>query len=310
MSKRLKVWMIVLLVFLMSINTWGISFTPYIFCTLSNLSEEVYYVDLLIPISEDDEAYTDFNESNGKIYQLSKESEIVKYDVDGFRSYTFHFLGSDSKMQIYDSSEVSGNEHVNFADSKDLLEKDKMQYEILEKKYKKIKLAGLDREGRILQVSEAKYIIPNHWIKTRWDINYDVTNNKLEVEFYNGLPWGILGLFLASRPVIVIAMLIYIVDRMRVYIYNKYYNGKAEIHIKYLKIVLLIIVELAIWILCLPEGVLILNLFMFGGLFVENRLLSKRGKEFKRIKYVLLTFNGLVGYMAAWILYLIMYFLL
>ena len=41
----------------------------------------------------------------------------------GFRSYTFHFVGSDSKMQIYDLSEVSGNEQVYFAGSKYLLER-------------------------------------------------------------------------------------------------------------------------------------------------------------------------------------------
>ena len=62
----------------------GNQLAPYIICGLYNLNEEVYYIDLLIPITEDDEAYINFNEYNGQKYQISKESEIAKYDVDGF----------------------------------------------------------------------------------------------------------------------------------------------------------------------------------------------------------------------------------
>ena len=268
----------------------------------------MYYVDLLIPIADNEEAYTDFNESNGERYQISKDSEIVKYNVDGFRSYTFHFIGADSKMQINDLNNSGRDEYVCFANSPYSIDMNKMQYEIVESKYRKIKLAALDEQGNVLQVSEAKYIRPNHWTKTRWSIDYDIGNNKLEVEFYEGIHWGFLGVWLYFIPVIIAIIVIYLIDKTRVYLYNKYHNGTKKIHINYLKTLIYMILEIAIWILCMPNGAIVINLYMFGGLIIEKHLLAKMDIDLKRIKYILLIFNGLIGYIVAWILYMVVYF--
>lgn len=66
------------------------------------------YVDMLLPISENDECYIDFNESNGEKFGISPESEIVKYNEDGFMSYTFHI--SDALCQMQPSYNFSPGE--------------------------------------------------------------------------------------------------------------------------------------------------------------------------------------------------------
>lgn len=56
------------------------------------------YIDMLLPISENDECYVGFNENNGEKFGISPESEIAKYNEQGFKSYTFHISDAVSEM--------------------------------------------------------------------------------------------------------------------------------------------------------------------------------------------------------------------
>lgn len=69
-------------------------------CTISpqGIPDGTVYIDLLLPISEKDECYTEFNEENGKQYSISSDSEIAKYNQDGYMSYTFHVSDAYSEM--------------------------------------------------------------------------------------------------------------------------------------------------------------------------------------------------------------------
>ena len=57
------------------------------------------YIDLLLPISVDDEGYVGFNSENGEFYSISKDSEIVNFCKDGYRSYTFHISDAWSSIR-------------------------------------------------------------------------------------------------------------------------------------------------------------------------------------------------------------------
>ncbi len=48
------------------------------------------YVDLLLPLNATDEGYTAYNQQNGQKYGLTEDSQIVRYNEDGYQSYAFH----------------------------------------------------------------------------------------------------------------------------------------------------------------------------------------------------------------------------
>lgn len=59
------------------------------------------YVDLLMPIPTDDEAYVPYHQENGEKYGIPAQSELVTYCEDGYRSYTFHVADAVSDMTPY-----------------------------------------------------------------------------------------------------------------------------------------------------------------------------------------------------------------
>lgn len=63
-----------------------------------NIPEGTKYVDMLLPVDTDDEAYIKFNSKNGEKYGINENSEIVRYCEDGYRSYTFHVKDSGSQL--------------------------------------------------------------------------------------------------------------------------------------------------------------------------------------------------------------------
>lgn len=50
--------------------------------------ENTVYIDLLLPISPEDEFFTQYNSAYGEQFGISQDSQIVQYDTDGYRSYS------------------------------------------------------------------------------------------------------------------------------------------------------------------------------------------------------------------------------
>ena len=98
------------------------------------------YIDLLMPIPSDNEAYIEINQTNADTYGFSKDSEIVKYNQDGFVSYTFHIIDASSDLTISDS--------IDYNSSIDRISK--YDFEYCQKNFKKIKFAYLDKDGNII----------------------------------------------------------------------------------------------------------------------------------------------------------------
>lgn len=65
----------------------------------SGLLDEAVYMDMLISMNENDEAYTPFNEENMK--QYSFDSKVISdYNNEGFISMSCHYNNNFTKMEI------------------------------------------------------------------------------------------------------------------------------------------------------------------------------------------------------------------
>ena len=106
---------------------------------LVDLPEEAAYVDLLVQLPEDDPCYTPMVSENLPD-TFSEQAEILSYCLDGYRSYTFHYIGAVSDFALH--ADDTGTPRVTFStESGDIPQWDS------------IRLAILDREGNILSVS-------------------------------------------------------------------------------------------------------------------------------------------------------------
>lgn len=135
-----------------------------------NYPENAVYIDLLIPLGSDDKNYVEFNEKKASEYEISRSSEIVSYNKDGFISYSFHFVNSSSKMVLKDNPSYNQFAFDNYED-----------FNYIYTKCRKIKLALLDSNGNIIKVT-SKYTINKGGDSYLVDgfITYDAQNNKLE----------------------------------------------------------------------------------------------------------------------------------
>lgn len=122
------------------------------------------YIDLLMPIPSDNEAYTEINQPNADTYGFSNDSEIVKYNQDGFVSYTFHIIDASSDLTISDS--------IDYNSSIDRISK--YDFEYCQKNFKKIKFAYLDKDGNIISVSNSVKITTLRAAQLRLKLSGDV----------------------------------------------------------------------------------------------------------------------------------------
>lgn len=157
------------------------------------------YVDLLIPIDENDEYYTEYNNLDENIKfsndmpHIPEESEIVAYDRDGYRSMLMHLECSHLTKDIRDSEGFCyDNKNYNGVPAKvcyniflpnEWIRKSNDPYgdDVFVEfcgKYEYYRLAVFDGEGNIIQISER---MPMKLLGsyTNCDIEYDPENNTI-----------------------------------------------------------------------------------------------------------------------------------
>lgn len=123
---------------------------------LSGLPEGTVYVDLLLPLAEDDPMYTELVAGNLP-EGFTAQSEIVTYCEDGFRSYTFHYRDALSSIEVGEDIPVSfGAEYAPDMGDGDIRYG---HFDDIERRGV-IRLAMLDGAGNILQVSENLEVQP------------------------------------------------------------------------------------------------------------------------------------------------------
>lgn len=101
MKKRYLFFLTILFTYFVAIPS---SATPAIASFVCEIEEEkipdnAIYIDLLLPISEDDEGYVSYHQENGEAYGIAEDSAIVGYCEEGYRSYTFHMADAQSQMR-------------------------------------------------------------------------------------------------------------------------------------------------------------------------------------------------------------------
>lgn len=104
MKRHIRLTVIVTLVLIsLPVTVFAWVPDPYFWCWIdaAAIPEGTIYVDMLLPIQESDPGYTSFHESNGQKYGISPDSEIVSYQQDGFRSYTFHIKDACGEIRPY-----------------------------------------------------------------------------------------------------------------------------------------------------------------------------------------------------------------
>jgi hypothetical protein len=139
----------------------------YLPVSLHNLPENAVYADLLIPMSRQDEKYVWANYGALK-GQLTDQSEIVRYDNDGYVSYTFHYRYAYSRIEIQ-------NNEVRFflGDASHMRDISAMG---------DMKLAILDAEGTILKISEKFSLEPKSFLAVSLgSVSYDVAANAVSL---------------------------------------------------------------------------------------------------------------------------------
>lgn len=153
----------------------------YLTVILSERHEEAVYADLLIKIDPSDSNYTDFSPG---IYadHVYSSSEIVAYDDDGYRSFTFHYKNARSDIEInryYDKMY-----YVDFCRGYDYNEFF-TQYETLLNEYRDVKVALLDDEFNILVVSDAIRLPKvDKLLEFNGQVTYDIRENSLDFDLW------------------------------------------------------------------------------------------------------------------------------
>ncbi len=149
---------------------------PYVDLEIyTNGNMEDHFIDMMIPIGEDDEQWTDFAPTEKTYYSYSYDSfvdvtldsEIVKYSENGFRSMLMHM-----KNASYPAREQSFA--IGFGDE--------TERESFCKKYGEFRLAEIDGEGNIYRVTDTYSLRSGmfHHIKS---IDYDAGNGEVRVTY-------------------------------------------------------------------------------------------------------------------------------
>ena len=148
---------------------------PMFLFQFKNLPAGTKYVDMLIKLPESDECYVPLVQDNLP-KEFSMDAPILFYAEKNFRSYTFHYAGAKSMIEIDGEDKV-----FFFAQDPTRV----VLYEHEEDIYNrgKIRLAMLDGTGNILQVSRTLSLKPKRLFDYQLNtFHYDAKADSLEVD--------------------------------------------------------------------------------------------------------------------------------
>lgn len=168
-----------------------------------NVPEEAVFLELLIPMSQEDPHYRSFNQSGANETGLTSSAPIVGYmDEGGYISYTFHMENAVSKLKLEKrDGEQDGCYPCRFGEGAFAGSQSHLEY--IQRNFKTIKAALLDAEGNILAISHAASIDPGRSGYLSGSIMYDCETGQLSPGFYEGNTLGIIlmiGMVLLAVP--------------------------------------------------------------------------------------------------------------
>lgn len=150
------------------------------------------YVDLLIPIDESDERYTDLNDFAIK-RNIPEDSEIVTYSKGGYRSMLMHMNGARLDTSFYDTSGKGEGSDKYSGIIGEVYQSVDLPHEWYQKnndphgeegflefcdKYRKARAAVFDSEGNILHISR-KFSLSKLGYSYIYELEYDISADKI-----------------------------------------------------------------------------------------------------------------------------------
>lgn len=191
-----------------------------------NFTDDACYIDLLIKMDSDDEYYTEFNNDNMERFDFDK-SKLTEYrDEDGYISFSCHYkdIYSDSMINKKTVRNRLISENC-FTLGKDL-DIDLNVMKAIYDKRREFKIAILDRDGSIIQISDFFEVRNDDkdkgYIST--DVEYDISNNKFEYYWSNYYPTD-LGIKIYNMPLLIGIVLFFVVS-IGFLIFRKLWNNR------------------------------------------------------------------------------------
>lgn len=169
-----------------------------------HFTDDACYIDLLIKMDSDDEYYTEFNNDNMDRFDFDKTKLTEYRDADGYISFSCHYkdVYSDPIINKKTVRDTLISENCFTLDK--YLKIDLNVMKSLYNKKRDFKIAILDKDGNIMQVSDSFSVYNDEKDKgyIASDVKYDVSNNKLEYYWSNNYPTDS-GIKIYNKPLII-----------------------------------------------------------------------------------------------------------
>ena len=264
-----KLFLIIVLLFVLPVQSVYAMMKPADTITLdiSNIPNDAVYIDVL------------FNFKNGENYtELDKDyvkrcgfdtAELAEYDEDDFVSFSCHYRGGNkADMHIKEGKTVFVGEE---------------EFRRFKLNDNSLKLAVLDKNGHILQVSDpVKTDDPENSIYLVGDIKYDVGENRIDPDLFNNsgirtenIPF-FMGL-LSFLIILLIALILILRKRKKKFAALKQQEKKqttASILLDAALILLCVFDTGVLLLLSLPELFVILWFVLENALFVSLAIIA------------------------------------
>lgn len=171
----------------------------YLYMEITGADEAATRADVLAQLSPEDEGYTALNRRVLSGARLPEDAPIVAYDEEGFVSLTLHLQGVSGNDRLTEEFEGKASGLILLPSSN----------QPLDKIAARVKVALLDDEGRVLQVSPVVEAAPPDADSFLRTLHYDAQADTLTATYTNyyhgsaarrGMPplWAVLARLLLS----------------------------------------------------------------------------------------------------------------
>lgn len=202
--KKLFCIIALIFIFVCPIEAYAHSNAQKIEVDTYHFTDDACYIDLLIKMDSNDEYYTEFNNDNMDRFDFDKTKLAEYRDVDGYISFSCHYkdIYSDPMINKKTVRDTLISENCFTLDK--YLEIDLNVMKALYDKKRAFKIAILDKDGSIIQVSDSFEVHNDDKDKgyIASDVKYDVSNNKLEYYWSNNYPTDS-GIKINNKPLII-----------------------------------------------------------------------------------------------------------
>ena len=160
---------------------------PAVLIIFEGKPQNAVYADLLVPADPDSADFLLFSSEQGARYSVSRDSEIAVYSEEGYYSYTFHFAGAASEMELENRGQFYEAWFNNASEN-------------LAGKAEYIKIALLDQDGNILGITERIRISGTVLDFFNGVIHIDGNTLEIKDDGRRTNPYVIVSLFLRIAP--------------------------------------------------------------------------------------------------------------